>query len=50
LCLEAAKEVGYEDIVEEFQRMQDSHQYWVECALEQLITVPKVATRFEEMS
>lgn len=47
LCLDAAKAVGYEDIVEELQRLQDSHQYWVEYALEQLTTVQQVATRFE---
>ena len=27
--------------------MQDSHQYWVEYALEQLNTVQQVATRFD---
>lgn len=47
LCLDAAKAVGYEDVVNELQRLQDSRQYWVEYALEQLTTVQKVATRFE---
>ena len=35
------------DVVEELQRMQESHQYWVEYALDQLNTVQQVATRFD---
>ena len=35
------------DVVAELQRMQDSHQYWVEYALDQLNTVQQVATRFD---
>jgi len=46
-CLSAAKEAGYDDVVEELQQMQASHQYWVEYALEQLNTVQQVATRFD---
>ncbi|MDS0255939.1 radical SAM domain-containing protein [Haloarcula argentinensis] len=46
-CLTAAKEAGYDDVVDELQQMQDSHQYWVEYALEQLNTVQQVATRFD---
>ncbi|GGK83807.1 hypothetical protein GCM10009067_39910 [Haloarcula sebkhae] len=46
-CLTAAKEAGYDDVVAELQEMQDSHQYWVECVLEQLNTVRQVATRFD---
>ena len=46
-CLTAAKEAGYDDVVEELQQLQDSHQYWVEYALEQLNTVQQVATRFD---
>ncbi|WP_049938424.1 radical SAM domain-containing protein [Haloarcula marismortui] len=46
-CLTAAKEAGYDDVVTELQQMQDSHQYWVEYALEQLNTVQQVATRFD---
>jgi len=30
--------------------MQESHQYWVEYALEQLNTVQQVATRFDGLS
>jgi len=30
--------------------MQDSHQYWVEYALEQLNTGQQVATRFDELN
>jgi len=33
--------------IDELQQMQDSHQYWVEYALEQLNTVQQVATRFD---
>ena len=46
-CLDAAKEAGYDEVVQELQQMQDSHQYWVEYALEQLNTVQQVATRFD---
>jgi len=46
-CLDAAKRAGYDAVVEELQRMQDDHQYWVEYALEQINTVQKVATRYE---
>ncbi|EMA09915.1 hypothetical protein [Haloarcula marismortui] len=46
-CLTAAEQAGYDDVVEELQQMQDSHQYWVEYALEQLNTVQQVATRFD---
>ncbi|WP_336358943.1 radical SAM domain-containing protein [Haloarcula sp. CGMCC 1.6347] len=46
-CLNVAKQVGYDDVVEELQQMQDSHQYWVEYALNQLNTVQQVATRFD---
>ncbi|NHN63668.1 radical SAM domain-containing protein [Haloarcula sp. JP-Z28] len=46
-CLTAAKEAGYDDVVTELQQLQDSHQYWVEYALEQLNTVQQVATRFD---
>jgi hypothetical protein len=46
-CLSAAKEAGYDDVVTELQQLQDSHQYWVEYALEQLNTVQQVATRFD---
>ncbi|WP_424005653.1 radical SAM domain-containing protein (plasmid) [Haloarcula salina] len=44
-CLAAAKQAGYDNVVEELQQMQDSHQYWVEYALEQLNTVQQVPTR-----
>ena len=47
LCLADAKEAGYDEVVTELERMQDSHQYWVEYALEQLPTVQQVATRFD---
>ena len=46
-CLDAAQQAGYDDVVDELQQMQDSHQYWVEYALEQLNTVQQVATRFD---
>ncbi|WP_396275609.1 SPL family radical SAM protein [Haloarcula sp. S1AR25-4] len=46
-CLDAADRAGYDAVVEELQRMQDSHQYWVEYALAQLNTVQQVATRFD---
>ncbi|WP_080504361.1 radical SAM domain-containing protein [Haloarcula amylolytica] len=46
-CLTAAKEAGYDDVVEELQQMQDSHQCWVEYALEQLNTVQQVAAGFD---
>jgi len=46
-CLSAAKEAGYDVVVTELQQMQDSHQYWVEYALDQLNTVQQVATRFD---
>ncbi|MFY4814484.1 radical SAM domain-containing protein [Haloarcula sp. AONF1] len=46
-CLTAAKEAGYVDVVAELQQMQDSHQYWVEYALDQPNTVQQVATRFD---
>jgi len=46
-CLDAAQQAGYESVVDELQRMQCDHQYWVEYALEQINTVQKVATRFE---
>jgi hypothetical protein len=46
-CLDAAHQAGYDDVVEELQRMQGSHQYWVEYALDQLNTVQQVATRFD---
>ncbi|KOX91289.1 radical SAM protein [Haloarcula rubripromontorii] len=46
-CLDAAQQAGYDDVVEELQQMQDSHQYWVEYALDQLNTVQQVATRFD---
>ncbi|WP_436343759.1 SPL family radical SAM protein [Natronorubrum sp. FCH18a] len=46
-CLDAAKRAGYDDVAEELQRMQDDRQYWAEYALEQLITVQQVATRFD---
>jgi len=45
-CLNAAQEAGYDNVVDELQQIQDSHQYWVEYALEQINTVQKVATRF----
>lgn len=47
LCLETVKEVGYEDVATELNRLRNDHQYWVEYALEQHHTVQKVATRFE---
>jgi len=50
LCLEAAREVGYEDIAAELELLRDNHQYWVEYALEQLQTVQKIATRFEGLT
>lgn len=46
-CLDAAQQAGYDAVVEELQRMQDDHQYWVEYALEQINTVQKIATRYE---
>lgn len=46
-CLNAAQEGGYNEVVAELQQMQESHQYWVENALEQLATVQQVATRFD---
>lgn len=46
-CLNAANKAGYDAVAEEFERMQESHQYWIEYALEQLNTVQKVATRFD---
>jgi len=49
-CLNAAQEAGYDDVAQELQRMQESHQYWVEYALEQLNTVQQVATRFDGLS
>jgi len=49
-CLDAARQAGYDDVAEEFQRIQNSHQYWVEYALEQLNTVQQVATRFDGLS
>lgn len=44
-CLDAAHQAGYNDVVEELQGMQESHQYWVKYALNQLNTVQQVATR-----
>ena len=38
---------SYDDVVKGLQRMQDSHQYWVEYALNQLNTVQQVAARFD---
>lgn len=46
-CLDAAEKAGYDEVVDELQKMQENHQYWVEYALEQINTVQKVATRFE---
>ena len=46
-CLDAAKAAAYDEVVQELQQMQYSHQYWVEYALEQLNTVQQVATRFD---
>ncbi|RLM88425.1 radical SAM protein [Haloarcula sp. Atlit-7R] len=46
-CLTAAKEAGYDDVVEALQQMEDSHQCWVEHALEQLNTVQQVAADFD---
>jgi len=45
-CLIAAQQAGYDDVVDELRQMQDSHQCWVEYALEQLNAVQQVATRF----
>ncbi len=44
-CLTAAKEAGYDDVVEELQQMQDSHQYWVEYAPKLLNAVRFAHTR-----
>ncbi|MFC7251922.1 radical SAM protein [Halomicroarcula sp. GCM10025324] len=49
-CLDAAKEAGYDEVVSELQQMEESHQHWVEYALQQLNTVQQVATRFEGLS
>jgi DNA repair photolyase len=47
LCLEAAKEAGYTEIVDELQQMQEDYEYWVSYALEQFKMVQEVATHFE---
>jgi hypothetical protein len=38
---------SYDDVVEEPQQTQESHQYRVEHTLDQLNTVQQVATRFD---
>ncbi|WP_396276162.1 radical SAM domain-containing protein [Haloarcula sp. 1CSR25-25] len=48
-CLTAVKQAGYDDVVEELEQVQDSHQYWVEYALEQLNMVQQVASRFDRL-
>jgi len=46
-CLTAAEQACYDDVVEELQELEDSHQCWVEHALEQLNTVQQVAAGFD---
>lgn len=44
ICLKAAKEVGYEDVVAELERIQYREE-WVEYALELINMVQKLAER-----
>jgi hypothetical protein len=46
MCLEAARERGYQDVVEEFERIQD-HDEWVKYAVDQLETVRREAAKID---
>lgn len=47
MCLEAAQEVGYDDLVAELERIQD-RECWVEYALEQINLVQELSQKFKD--